>query len=251
MVFSRSWGEHLRYLEELLNILERESLYAKDSKCGFEMTELLYLGHIINAEGVRVDPKRIWAIIDWPPPKNLTQLKGFFGLCGLYRCFVKGFSQQLAPLTDLTKKGEFRWSDKTQQCFDKSKQLISSCPILAIPDFTRPFELQCDALSEGIGAMLMHDKHPIAFKSRKLKGMEKSYNIYDKDMLAIMHALAKFKQYLVGSKFVVRRDHNSLKHFLNQGDHNDRQQKWVGKLQDYDFDIEYVKGKRNIVANAL
>lgn len=92
LVFSKTWEEHLHHLEEVLYILERESLYAKESKCEFGMTELLYLGHIISADGIRVDPKKIRAIVEWPTPTNLTQLKGFFGLCGFYRRFVKGFS---------------------------------------------------------------------------------------------------------------------------------------------------------------
>ena len=92
LVFSKTWEEHLHHLEEVISILESESLYAKESKCEFGMTELLYLGHIISADGVRVDPEKIRAIVDWPTPTNLTQFKGFFGLCGFYRRFVKGFS---------------------------------------------------------------------------------------------------------------------------------------------------------------
>ncbi|XP_059070586.1 uncharacterized protein LOC131860220 [Cryptomeria japonica] len=117
--------------------------------------------------------------------------------------------------------------------------------------FSRPFELECNASGEGIGAILMQDKHPIAFESQKLWGGKRGYSIYEKVMLAIMHALAKYRQYLVGSKFVVKTDHNSLKHFINQRDLNDGQQKWVSKLQSYNFDIVYVKGKKNIVADAL
>lgn len=107
--------------------------------------------------------------------------------------------------------------------FDKFKEIMSSCPVLVIPNFSKPFELQCDASREGIGAVLMQEKHPIVFESRKLHGVEKSYSIYDKEMLTIMHALAKFGQYLVGSKFVVKTDHNSLKHFMHQKDLNERQ----------------------------
>jgi hypothetical protein len=128
---------------------------------------------------------------------------------------------------------------------------MSSCPVLALPDFSKPFVLECDASGSGIGVVLMQDRHPIAFESRKLKGSELLYSTYDKEMLAIMHALAKFRQYLVGSKFTVKTDHNSLRYFLEQKELNERQQKWISKIQAYDFDIVYVKGKNNIVADAL
>ena len=135
--------------------------------------------------------------------------------------------------------------------FDKLKQVMSSCPVLALPHFSKPFVLECDASRSGIGAVLMQDRHPIAFESRKLRGSEILYSTYDKEMLAIMHALAKFRQYLVGSKFTVKTDHSSLRYFLEQKELNERQQKWVSKIQANDINIEYVKGKNNIVVDAL
>jgi hypothetical protein len=164
---------------------------------------------------------------------------------------VLGFSQLTASLTDLTKEGAFCWTEQAQKTFDKMKETMSSCPVLALPDFTQPFVLECYASSVGIGAVLMQQKHPIAYESRKPSIAERLYPIYDKEMLAIMHALAKFRQYLVGGKFVVKTDHNSLRHFLGQKNLNERQQKWVNKIQAYDFDIEYVKGKKNAVVDAL
>jgi hypothetical protein len=168
-----------------------------------------------------------------------------------YRRFVKGFSQLCAPLTNLTKKGAFRWSSEAQLTFDKMKKVMSTCLVLALPNFCQPFTLECDASEEGIGAVLMQNRHPLIYENRKLRGPELPYTIYDKEMLAIMHALAKFRQYLVGAIFVVRSDHNNLKYFLKQKDLNERQQKWVRKIQAYDFDIEFVKGKNNVVADAL
>ena len=128
---------------------------------------------------------------------------------------------------------------------------MSSCPVLALPDFSQPFVVECDASGEGLGAVLMQNHHPIAFESKKLKNYECHYSIYDKEMLAILHALTKFRQYLVGNKFKIKTDHNSLKYFLEQKELNERQQKWVSKVQAYDFEIEYVKGKNNIVVDAL
>ena len=124
-------------------------------------------------------------------------------------------------------------------------------PNPALPDFGLPFTLECDASGEGIGAVLMQNRHPLAYESWKLRGPKLLYNIYDKEMLAIMHALAKFRKYLVGARFVVKSDHNSLKYLLEQKDLNERQQKWVRRIQAYEFDIEFVKGKKNIVADTL
>jgi hypothetical protein len=189
--------------------------------------------------------------LDWPTPRNITELKGFFGLCSYYKRFVKGFSQLGAPLTNLTKKGAFNWTKESQKTFEKMKEVMSTFPVLVVPDVTQSFVLECDASGEGIGAVLMQGGHPIVFESRKLRELERLYSIYDKEMLAIMHTLTKFRQYLVGNRFVVKTDHNSLKYFLEQEDLSERQQKWVTNVQAFDFDIEYVKGKENVIADAL
>jgi hypothetical protein len=168
LIYSRTWAKHLAHLEEVLGIMQAQSLYAKESKCKFIMIELLYLGHIICEHGVQVHQEKIRVILDWPTPKNLTELKGFFGLCNYYRQFVKGFSQLGAPLTDLTKKGAFQWTDESQQTFEKMKEVMSTCPVLALLDFSRSFVLECDASGVGIGAVLVQGGHPIVFESRKL-----------------------------------------------------------------------------------
>jgi hypothetical protein len=227
LIYNNTWEDRLRHLEEILGIMGEHSLYAKASKCEFNMTKILYLGHVINAQGVQVHWEKIQAILDWSTPRSLTKLWGFFALCNYYRHFVKGFSQLGAPLTDLTKKGAFRWTGESQQAFDKLKEVMRTCLVLALSDFTQPFGLECDASGEGIGVVLMQNRHPIAFERRKLREPEKLYSIYDKEMLAIMHALAKFRQYLVGGRFVVRTDHDSLRYFLEHKDVNERQQKWV------------------------
>ena len=128
---------------------------------------------------------------------------------------------------------------------------MSSCSILTLHDFSKPFVVECDASGGGGGAVLKQSQHPISLESIKFQPHENIYSIYDKEMLVIMHALDKFRQYLVGNKFVVKTDHNSLRHFLTQKDINERKQKLVRKIQAYDFDIECVKGKNNIVADAL
>jgi len=136
------------------------------------------------------------------------------GICTYYMKFVKDFSQLATPLTDLTKKGTFQWTTTAQEAFNRLKEITSSCLVSALPNFTQPFVLECDASGVGLGVVLMQGRHPIAFESRKLLPHELLYSIYDKEMLAIMHALAKFKQYLVGNRSKVKTDHNSLKFFL-------------------------------------
>lgn len=125
---------------------------------------------------------------------NLKKLRGFLGLCGFYRRFFSGYSRHAAPLTDLMRKGAFLWTPEAQECFDKFKELMTSCPVLALPDFSKPFELHYGAFGEGVGVLLMQDKHLISYESRKLRGPERSFNIYDKEMLTIMHDLAKFRK---------------------------------------------------------
>jgi hypothetical protein len=148
--------------------MQAQSLYAKESKCESGMRELLYLGHIISEQGVQVHQEKIRTILDWPTPKNLTELRGFFELCNYYRQFIKGFSQLGAPLIDLTKKGAFHWTKESQQTFEKMKEIMSTCPVLALPDFLQSFVSECDASGVGIGAVLMQGGHPIVFESRKL-----------------------------------------------------------------------------------
>eukprot|EP00253_Pinus_taeda_P004243 PITA_04243 len=242
LIYSKTWEEHLQHIETVLRILEEQQFNAKLSKCEFGLTEMLYLGHMIGVDGVRVYEEKIRAIRDWPEPRNVTELRGFIGICTYYRKFVKSFSQLAAPLTDLTRKGAFSWSDTAQRAFDRLKEVMSSCLVLALPDFTQPFVLECDASGEGIDTVLMQGGRPIAFESQKLLPHERLYSIYDKEMLAIMHALAKFGQYLVGNRFKVRADHNSLRFFLEQKQLHERQLKWISKIQAYDYDIEYVKG---------
>ena len=116
---------------------------------------MLYLGHIIGTDGVRVHEENIRSIQDWPEPKNFTELREFVGICTYYRKFVKGFSQFAAPLTDLTKKGAFTWTSTAQEAFDCLKKVMSSCPNLALPDFSEPFILDCNASGEGVGVVLM------------------------------------------------------------------------------------------------
>ncbi|XP_057822107.1 uncharacterized mitochondrial protein AtMg00860-like [Cryptomeria japonica] len=144
--------------------MEVQLLFAKASKCEFGMMKILYLGHVIGANGVKVHQEKIQVIVDWPPPRNVSDLRGFLGLYSYYRRFIKRFSQLAAPLTDLTRKGAFGWSDDAQGTFDRLKEVMCTCLVLALPDFSLPFVLECDTLGEGIGAVLMLKDIPLPMR---------------------------------------------------------------------------------------
>jgi hypothetical protein len=145
LIYSKTWEEHLKHVDHILSIMEELSLYAKESKCEIGMTEVLYLGHIIGAKGVQVHQEKIQAIINWPTPRTLTELKIFLGICSYYRKIVKGFSQLCTPLTDLTRKGAFDWNDEARSTFETMKKVMSTCHVLSLPNFSQPFILECDA----------------------------------------------------------------------------------------------------------
>lgn len=210
-----------------------------------------FIWDIFSAKGVQVHQEKIRAILDWRTPRNVIELRGFFRICSYYWCFVKEFSQLSAPLTNLTKKGAFKWTEELEKLFNKLKEVMSSFLVLALPNFTQPFALECDESGKGMCVILLQKGRPIAFESRKLQDAKRFYSIYDKEMLVILHALANFRQYLLGNRFIARTNHNSLHHFLVQKDLNEQRQKLVSKAQTFDFDIEYMKGRKNIVADAL
>jgi hypothetical protein len=163
-----------------------------------------------------VDPEKIKAITEWPKPKNISKLRGFLGLTSYYRRFIKNYAHLTTPLSNLLKKNSFKWDNSAQEYFETLKRVMSSTHVLATPDFAKPFVVECDASGIGIGAVLMQDGHPIAFESRKLNTREELKSTYNKEMLAIIYALAKWRQYLLGSKFSIRIDHNSLQYLLRQ-----------------------------------
>ncbi|XP_027155252.1 uncharacterized protein LOC113755447 [Coffea eugenioides] len=165
LVYSPTLEEHVKHVKEVMSILRQHQLYAKMSKCSFAQLQVEYLGHIISAEGVQADPKKIECMENWPNPTNIKQLRGFLGLTDYYRRFVKGYGAIARPLTDLLKKDNFHWSEDLEQAFQKLKRAMCSTPVLAVPDFTQPFIIETDACYTGIGAVLMQNRRPISYLS--------------------------------------------------------------------------------------
>ncbi|CAA0843123.1 Uncharacterized mitochondrial protein AtMg00860, partial [Striga hermonthica] len=163
LIYSKSWGEHLGHLRVVLEILEANSFHIKPSKCSFGQMMVEYLGHFISHEGVKVDPRKIEAMVDWPKPTSHTQLRGFLGLTGYYRKFVKDYGTIAKPLTEMTKKGGFTWTEASEEAFGKLKEAMTTTPVLAMPRFDVLFEVHTDASDIGIGAVLVTEGRPLAY----------------------------------------------------------------------------------------
>jgi hypothetical protein len=226
------------------------------AKCEFFKESVEYLGHIISAQGIATDPKKVETVREWPTPANLKDLQSFLGLCNYYRRFIQDYSKIATPLTDLTHKDTpFHWTTQTQEAFDQLKTRMASTPVLCIPDPAYPFTVTTDASDYAVGAVLSQDQghgpQPVAFISRKMNDHERNYATHEKETLAVMHALKKWRVYLEGRHFTVYTDHATLRHFPTQPDLTRRQARWTEKMQDYDFEIKYIPGKQNIVADAL
>jgi hypothetical protein len=205
----------------------------------------------VGKDGVRVDSKKIEAMKDWPHPKTLKSLRGFLGLTGYYRKFVNNYKKIAAPLKALLKNNSFTWTPAAAQDFQTLKMTMCTTPVLALPDFTKTFVLECDASGKGIDAVLMKEGRPLAFTIKQLSEKNLGKPIYEKEMLAILHAIELWCPYLLGKHFQIKTDHQSLKYFLEQRISSQEQQKWVTKLFGYDYEIIYKKGKDNVMADAL
>ncbi|GJV70634.1 reverse transcriptase domain-containing protein [Tanacetum coccineum] len=252
MIYSKNKQEHKEHLKLILELLKKEELYAKFSKCDFWIPKVQFLGHVIDSEGIHVDPAKIESIKYWASPKSPTEIHQFLGLAGYYRRFIEGFSKIANPLTKLTqKKVKFVWGDKQEAAFQLLKQKLCSAPILALPEGREDFIAYCDASKKGLCTVLMQREKVISYASRQLKIHEKNYTTHDLELGAVVFALKIWRHYLCGTKCTVFTDHKSLQHILDQKELNMRQRRWLEWLSDYDCDILYHPGKANVVADAL
>ncbi|XP_065874841.1 uncharacterized protein [Euphorbia lathyris] len=206
----------------------------------------------IDSQGVSVDIEKVKAIQEWPTPNSVTEVRSFHGLASFYRRFVKNFSTIAAPLTEVIKKNVgFKWGKAQEDAFEMLKARLTSAPVLALPNFDKSFEIECDASGVGIGAVLMQEGRPIAFFSEKLSGATLNYPTYDKELYALVRALQMWQHYLWPKEFVIHTDHESLKHLKGQQKLNRRHAKWVEFIETFPYVIKYKQGKENVVADAL
>ena len=258
IIYSDTWNEHLDRIRNLFQNLKEAGLVVNLGKCEFGKGEVTYLGHKIGQGHVRPKEANVEAILNFPVPSNKKNVRQFLGLCGYYRRFVPGFSEVAAPLSDLLKcKSKFVWSEQCQESFNKLKAVLSSYPILASPNFDKPFQLMVDASDVGVGSVLLQEfdgcLHPIAYFSRKLNESQTKYSTIEKETLALILSLQHFEIYVTSSSspLKVYTDHNPLKFIKNFHNKNRRLSNWSLILQEYNVEIAHIKGKDNVIADAL
>ncbi|KAJ8250920.1 hypothetical protein GJAV_G00214770 [Gymnothorax javanicus] len=272
IIFSSSFDEHLKHLELVLTRLQNNNLKLKLSKCHFFQTEVKYLGHVVSASGVATDPDKVKALAKWKQPTTTKELRSFLGFVSYYRRFVQGFAKVAAPLHRLVATVEAsqhkararantlgsHWTPECQQSFPTLKAQLISAPVLAYADFTKSFILEIDASHAGLGAVLAQDqdgqRKPVAFASRGLHPTERNMSNYSSrklELLALKWAVtSKFREYLLGAKFVVFTDINPLS-YLQTAKLGATEHRWASELAMFDFDIRYHPGTANENVDAL
>lgn len=259
IVVSKTFSEHVHLLKSVLTRLKDANLTVNLEKCEFFKRSLKYLGYVIDGNGLRTDPGKVSAMLNFPRPTTTTEVKRFIGMCSWYRRFIHNFSTLVAPINDLLKgrrkKQSIQWTPEAESAFVKIKQALISAPILRSPDFTKPFTIQCDASNTGVGGVLTQsiddEEVVIAFCSRSLSRAERNYTVTEKELLALIFSMEKFRPYVEGSHFKVITDHYSLLWLKRLKEPTGRLARWALKLQQFSFDLEHRKGKFNIVPDAL
>jgi hypothetical protein len=260
LIFSNNLDEHRVHVKTVLERLRQHNLHAKPEKCDFHTTSVEYLGVIITPDGVKMDPSKVKTIIDWPTPKSVKQLQSFLGFANFYRRFIDNYSGITKPLTQLLHKDQkWAWNTKCDSVFALLKTAFSSAPILRHFDPSLPIILECDASDYAIaGIISQYDPsssklHPVAFYAQSMISAEINYDIYDKELLAIVDAFKIWRAYLEGSPFQIQiySDHNNLQFFTTTKTLNRRQARWSEYLSAFDFHINYRPGRLGAKPDAL
>lgn len=256
IVVSSNFEKHLEVLDKVLKRLRDAKLTINKAKCKFCRSELKYLGYMIDSEGLRVDPDKVESILKIPPPKNAKEVRQFVGTASWYRRFIPDFSTRLYPLTCMLKKGKkFEWTVDTQTSWDDIRSCLIKSPILSCPNFDKPFTIACDASGVGLGAVLSQESETgevvVAYASRTLSRGEQNFSATERECLAVLWAIEKFRPYVEGTKFTVITDHFSLLWLYNLKDPQGRLARWALRLQPYDFTLVHRKGKDNVVPDML
>lgn len=256
IIISSDFDTHLRDLNDVFTRLRLFKLHVNRTKCSFCCTKVKYLGHIVSKEGLQPDPGKISAISKMPVPLNPKQLLGFLQTCSWFRKFVPNFASVAKPLTDLTRKNaKWQWTSSQREAFATLKDLLTTSPILRQADPSQPFILRTDASSYALGAALLQgegaDEKPIEYASTLLTPAQRNYHTTEREALAVVWAVEKFRGYLEGSSVVVKSDHQPLRWLMSLKSPAGRLARWALTLQPYDLKIEYIPGRSNVIADTL
>ena len=259
IVFGNTWEQHLERVRELFRRLRTAKLTVNLIKSDFGHAHVIYLGHVVGQGQVKPVMAKVEAIINYPVPHSKKEVMRFLGMSGYYRKFCKNFSNVCEPLTRLLRKDkEFMWNLECQSAFDRIKSLLVSVPVLMMPDFKQHFLLAVDASDYGAGAVLLQEdkkgiEHPISYFSHKFDKHQRNYSTSEKETLALVLTLQHFDFYLSAATFPIQvyTDHNPLVFLSRMKNKNQRLLRWSLALQAYDLKITHIRGKDNIVADAL
>jgi transposase InsO family protein len=259
LIYSNDLATHKEHVAKVLQALEGAGLYLRYDKCEFHVHETKFLGMIITQQGVKMDPAKIETVVNWPTPCNVKDVQAYIGFANFYRRFIQGFSKILTPLTFLTRKDNpFQWTPRCQESFDGLKSAFTSAPILRSFDPSREIIVETDA-SDYVSAGVLsqyddnHILHPVAFYSKKHSETECNYEIYDKELMAIIRCFEEWRSELEGSALPIKvlTDHKNLEHFMSTKTLNRRQVRWSQYLSRFDFVIQYRPGKLGGKPDAL
>ena len=257
IVYSQDFDQHLEHLQEIFNRLSENSLVLCPKKCSFCCDELFFLGHKVSNKGIETDSTKIDKVQNAETPKNVKEVQQFLGLASYYRHFIKDFSLIAAPLSSLTGNIPFTWQEPQQKAFDLLKQKLTTAPILAYPDFSKPFVLHTDASTHSIGAVLCQEQEGqervLQYASRSLNPAERNYSTSEKECLSVYHWIKYFRCYLADKEFTVVTDHNALTWLFNkqQEGTNSRLFRWMLQLQAYSFKVLHRAGKKHDNADSM
>ena len=257
LIFGSTMDEHNERLDQVLTKIKEAGLKLAPEKCHFLRKEVHYLGHVINATGVTTDPEKIESIQRWALPKCKKEMQAFLGFCNYYRRFIQGYASLTEPLSGMIKSdNKFDWTDDCKNSFYKLKEALTSPPVLSLPHKEGKYILDTDASHNAIGAVLSQvqdgEEKVLYYASKTLTKSQRQYCITRKELLAIYIFVLKFKHYLIGSKFLVRTDHQALKWLLNWDSPNTSQYCiWKAELEIFDMVVEFREGSKHINADAL
>jgi hypothetical protein len=257
LLFSRTFEEHLRHMGIVLDKLLRAGFTLNATKCKFCQSEIRFLGHKIDRRGVSADPDRVSAILAYPTPKNVKQLRQFLGTCNFHSRFIVGYGNYTAPLLPLLQQGtKWRWTKVMQGAFEKLRASFANSIHLIHPRIGLPYSIYTDASKLGISSVLMQEsdsgeKLVVSTASRVLSSTERKYSTCEQELLAVVYALQKFRLYIFGYKVTVYSDNKALSFLKKCSLTSNRVTRWIMQIQEYDLEIVHIKGTDNFFADAL